>query len=103
TESDLKVNPQNDGDVVRIVLPSLTEERRQEMARVVSKEKEDSRVSAKQIREDSWDQVQEMTKEGKISEDDKFRAKDKLQEIMDKFNEELDGIAEKKEEEIMKL
>jgi len=102
-ESDLKINPQNDGDVVRVVFPSLTEERRQEMAKVVSREKEDSRVFAKQIREDIWDQVQKMTQSGDMPEDDKFRVKDKLQEIVDRFNKELDEIAEKKEEEIMKL
>jgi len=102
-DSDLKVNPQNDGDVVRVVLPSLTEERRQEMVKVVSKEKEDSRISAKQIRENIWDQVQGMTRNGEISEDEKFRVKDELQEIVDRLNKELDEVANKKEEEIMKL
>lgn len=102
-ESDLKVNPQNDGEVVRVVLPTLTEERRIEMTKVIGKEKEESRVSVRKIREDVWGQAQELTKSGELSEDDKFRLKDKLQEIVNKFNAQLDEIAEKKEEEIMKL
>jgi ribosome recycling factor len=103
TESDLKVNPQNDGEVVRIVLPALTEERRIEMTKVIGKEKEESRVAVRKIREDVWDQAQEMNRNGDISEDDKFRIKDRLQEIVDRFNGELDEIAKGKEEEIMKL
>jgi len=101
TESDLKVNPQNDGELIRIVLPSLTEERRKEMTKIVSKEKEESRISIRQIRVDVWDQVQAMAKTGDLSEDDKFRMKDKLQEIVDKFNQELEELGKKKEEEIM--
>lgn len=102
-ESDLRVNPQNDGEVVRIVLPNLTEERRIEMAKIIGKEKEESRVSVRKIREEAWDQAQTMSQSGGISEDDKFRLKDKLQEMVNKTNAELDKIAEQKEEEIMKL
>lgn len=102
-ESDLKVNPQNDGEVIRVVLPVLTEERRIEMTKIIGKEKEESRVSIRKIREDVWGQAQEKSKNGGLSEDDKFRLKDKLQEIVNKINAELDEIAEKKEEEIMKL
>ena len=103
SESDLKVNPQNDGEVIRITLPSLTEERRREMAKLVNKEKEDSRISIRQIREDSWDEVQKIIQSGGVSEDDKFRTKDKLQTIVNRFNKELDEIAQKKEEEIMTI
>ena len=102
-ESDLKVNPQNDGESVKIVLPSLTEERRKEMTKVIGKEKEETRIIVRKTREEAWSEAQEASQQGKISEDDKFRLKDKLQELIDRINKELDEIAEKKEEEIMKL
>jgi len=103
TESDLKVNPQNDGEVVRIILPALTEERRLEMTKIIGKEKEESRVVVRKTREDAWENAQNLCKQGTLSEDDKFRLKDKLQEIVDKINRELDDLAKAKEEEIMKL
>lgn len=103
SESELKVNPQNDGEVIRINLPALTEERRIEMTKLVSKEKEDSRVAIRQIREDTWDEIQKLIQNGGISEDDKFRLKDKLQLIVDRFNKELDEMSKKKEEEIMTI
>ena len=102
-ESDLKVNPQNDGEAVRVVLPALTEERRLEMTKVIGKEKEESRVAVRKIREDVWNEAQEMTQKGEISEDDKFRLKDKLQVVVDKVNRQLDELAKAKEEEVMKL
>lgn len=103
SESELKVNPQNDGESIRINLPPLTEERRTEMAKLVSKEKEDSRVTIRKIREDAWDEIQKLVQNGGISEDDKFRLKDKLQETVDRKNNELDEMAKKKEEEIMTI
>jgi len=102
-ESELKVNPQIDGEVVRIVLPALTEERRAEMAKIIGREKEESRVAVRKTREDVWNEAQNVCQQGGISEDDKFRLKDKLQEIVDKVNRELDELAKAKEEEIMKL
>ena len=102
-DSDLKVNPQIDGELVRIVLPALTEERRAEMAKIIGREKEESRVAVRKIREDVWDEAQNMCKDGTLTEDDKFRLKDKLQEVVDKVNQELDELAKTKEEEIMKL
>jgi len=102
-ESDLKVNPQNDGVAIRIVLPPLTEERRRELAKIISKDKEESRIMIRQVRENIWSEVQEMNREGGVSEDEKFRIKNKLQEVVDKHNKGLDELAEKKEEEIMKL
>ena len=102
-ESDLKITPQNDGEAVRLVLPSLTQERREEMARLVGKEKEEARVQIRQTREDSWDKIQEMNKSGSLSEDDKFRYKEQLQKLVDKINAAIDEIAEKKEQEITNI
>lgn len=102
-ESELKVNPQNDGEVIRINLPPLTEERRKELTKLVGTEKESSRVGIRKTREDAWDEIQKLEGSGGISEDDKFRFKDELQEIVDRYNKELDEIAKKKEEEIMTI
>jgi len=102
-ESDLKVNPQNDGEAVRVILPALTEERRLEMTKIIGREKEESRVAVRKVREEVWDQAQNLFNQGGLPEDDKFRLKDKLQEIVDKINRELDDLAKAKEEEIMKL
>jgi len=102
-ESDLKVNPQNDGEAVRVILPALTEERRLEMTKIIGREKEESRVTVRKIREDAWEEAQNRCKQGEMTEDEKFRLKDKLQEIVDKINQELDELAKTKEEEIMKL
>ena len=102
-ESDLGVNPQNDGEVVRVILPAPTKERREELKKVVGREKEKAKITIKQIREDVWEKIKELEEKKIISEDDKFRAKDDLQKIVDKQNEELNGAAEKKEEEIMNV
>lgn len=101
SESELKVNPQNDGEVIRVTLPSLTEERRVEMVKLLGKEKEKTRVAVRQIREEIWVKVKKLEEKGEISEDDKFILKDKLQNLIDKSNKEIDGIADKKEQEIM--
>jgi len=95
-ESDLGVKAQNDGEVVRVVFPSLTQERREELKKVIGGEKEKARIAVKQAREDAWSELKDME-----SEDDKFRAKDKLQETVEEFNKKIEEIASKKEEEIM--
>ncbi len=102
-ESDLKVNPQNDGESIRITLPAMTEERRMELVKLLNKEKEKSKISIKQMREEVWDDIKKMEEEKKISEDDKFKAKEDLQKIVDKYNNELTEIADRKEEEIIKI
>lgn len=98
-DSDLRVNPQNDGEIIRITLPALTQERRIELKKIVGKEKEKARISVRQIREDSWEEI----KEAGVSEDEKYKAKEKLQQTIDKFNKLIEELAEKKEEEIMTI
>jgi ribosome recycling factor len=100
-ESQLNLNPNNDGQVIRINIPPLTEERRRELVKVLNKEAESARVSVRQIREEIWSEIQKMEKEGKIGEDDKFAGKDKLQEAVDEYNKKIEEIREKKEKEIM--
>lgn len=100
-ESDLGLNPMNDGVGVRITLPALTEERRKELVKVLNTKAEEAKIAVRSIREDIWKDIQEAEKEGLISEDDKFRGKDDLQKVVDEYNQKLEALREKKEGEIM--
>jgi ribosome recycling factor len=99
-ESNLGLNPANDGQVIRLNIPPLSEERRQEMVKTLNQKVEAARIAIRNIREEIWETIQEMTKVGKISEDDKFRGKDSLQEVIDSFNKKVEEIRDKKEKEI---
>ena len=89
-----------DKDVIRINIPSLTEEYRKELLRLLSEKQEETRRTIRKWREDAWKEVQERQRTGEIREDDKFRAKDKLQEIVDEFNGKIEELGEKKKKEI---
>lgn len=100
-ESQLNLNPNNDGKVVRINIPALTEERRKELLKVVGQKAEEARIALRKHREDVWEEIQKMEKEGKIGEDDKFLGKDKLQEMIDGYNAKIEEIKTKKEEDVL--
>lgn len=100
-ESDLGLNPVNDGSVIRITLPALTEERRRELVKTLNSRAEEARISIRNAREEAWKEIQEAEKGGTISEDEKFRGKDDLQKVIDGFNEKLEAVRERKEGEIM--
>jgi ribosome recycling factor len=100
-ESDLNLNPNNDGVLIRISLPMLTEERRREMVKVLNQKAEEARITVRSIREAIWKEIQDMEQAGKMSEDDKFKGKDKLQEVVDGYNKKIEEIRAKKEGEIM--
>ncbi len=100
-ESDLGLNPMNDGVAIRITLPALTEERRKELVKVLNAKAEEAKIAVRSIREDIWKDIQEAEKEGLIGEDDKFRGKDDLQKVVDDYNQKLEALREKKEGEIM--
>jgi len=102
-ESKLRISPVVDGDAVRLNIPPLSEERRKELTKIVSEKIEESRISIRRQREDVWKTIQNLEKEGKISEDDKFKAKDELQKIIDDYNKKIEEIGSKKEQEIMKV
>lgn len=97
------LNPVTDGDVIRINLPLLTEERRKELVKLLSQYAESARISIRQIRDEAWKTIQEFEKEGQIREDDKFRGKEALQEMVDKYNQKIKDIIEVKEKEIMTI
>ena len=102
-EAGLGLNPVNDGQVIRIAIPPLNEERRADLVKVLGKYAEVARVSVRQAREEAWDEIQEQVKSGKLGEDDKFRGKDSLQKLVDEYNGKIEGIREKKEKEIMEI
>ncbi len=100
-QSDLGLNPSNDGVVIRLVIPQLTEDRRKELAKLVKKRGEDSRVAVRNIRRDIHEEVRSLEKEHEISKDDLHRAEQELQKITDNFIKEIDQLGEHKEAEIL--
>lgn len=101
--SDLGLTPMNDGMLIRLSIPRLTEERRRELVKVVARRVEEARIAVRNLRRDALQDLKEFEKEKMISEDDFFRGKDKVQELTDEFVEEIDGIGKRKEEEVMEI
>lgn len=94
-------NPIVDKEVIRINLPSLNEEYRKDLIRMISEKEEQSRQTIRKWREEAWSEIQEKTKQGEIREDDKFRAKEELQELIDEYNKKIEELGERKKEEIL--
>lgn len=101
--SDLSLNPSNDGQVLRIVLPPLTEERRKEFAKLAGKKTEEGRVAVRNIRRDAIDHIKKVEKAGEVSEDESKRAQEKVQKLTDDFIKKLDAAHDKKVGEIMEV
>ena len=101
--SEIGINPQNDGRIIRLVFPQLTEERRRELCKDVKKMAEDSKVAIRSIRRDGIDKAKKMQKDSEITEDDLKIAEKKIQDITDKFTKEIDKLAEAKEKDIMEI
>lgn len=99
--SDLGLNPNNDGKIVRVPIPPLTEERRRELAKHVGKMAEEHRTAIRQIRRDANEQLKKLQREKEISEDEEYRSLDDVQKVTDQFIKEVDTLAELKEEEII--
>ena len=99
--SDLNLSPNNDGEVIRISIPPLNEERRAELVKVLNKKAEDARILIRNTREEIWQEIQDMEKNGDIAEDDKFRGKERLQEAIDEYNKQIEEMREKIEQDIM--
>jgi len=102
-ESDLNITANNDGTVIRVMLPSLTEDRRKELVKVLGKKTEEARIRVRKKRENLWGQAQEKEKNGEISEDNKFHFKDDLQKVVDEYNKKIQIMDEKKEKEILEV
>ena len=86
---------------IRVIFPNLTTETRQTLVKVLKQKLEDSRITVRKERERVWDEIQRLEKDGKMTEDEKFRAKEELQKIIDEVNKKLEEIFEKKEGEVM--
>lgn len=99
--SDLGLNPANDGNVIRLAIPPLTEERRKEFVKVVHKMAEEGRITIRNERRDAIEELRKQEKAGKISEDDSRRLQKEVQELTDEFIEKLDEAVKAKEAEIM--
>lgn len=102
-KSNLGITPSNDGKVIRLSLPALSKERRQELAKVVHKMSEEGRVSLRTIRRDAKEAVEKLEKDKAISEDDKFRSIDELQKLVDKYIAKIDEVLKSKEKEILEF
>ncbi len=103
TASDIGINPQNDGRIIRLVFPQLTEERRRDLCKDVKNMAEESRIAIRSIRRDSIDKVKKMEKASEITEDDLKLAEKKIQDYTDKYIKEIDKAAEAKEKDIMEI
>ncbi len=101
--SDIGINPQNDGTVIRLTFPQLTEENRKVIVKDVSKMAEDSKVAVRSIRRDAMDKLKKMQKASEITEDDLKNGEDEVQKITDGFIKDIDKLASAKEKEVMEI
>jgi ribosome recycling factor len=102
-KSDLGLTPSNDGKIIRISIPPLTEERRKELVKVINKMSEDHKIAVRNIRRDSNELLKGLKKDGDISEDDAFKAQDQVQKITDENIKLIDDVNKEKEKEILEF
>lgn len=102
-KSDLGLNPQSDGEVIRLVLPPPTEERRKELVKVVRKRVEDAKIAVRNVRRDALEELRKLEKDKKVSRDDNVRATDRLQKLTDQLIGEVSRVGVDKEAEIMEV
>jgi len=102
-KSDLGVNPNNDGQVIRLNIPPLNEERRRDMVKMLHKKLDEHKVAVRNIRRDTQDKLQDREKKKEISEDELKRSKDRLQKLTDKYVDEMDKVGKTKEHEILEV
>ena len=102
-QSELGINPQNDGRVIRLVFPQLTEERRKELTKQVRKYAEDAKVAIRNLRRDGMDAIKKALKNSEITEDDQKKAEKDLQELTDKYTKKVDEKCAAKEKELMEI
>lgn len=102
-KSDLGLNPSNDGKLIRLQIPQLTEERRKDLTKLVRKNGESAKVVIRNIRRDGIDVIKKMEKNKELTEDEKKQAEDEMQKLTDKYTGEIDTVAERKEEELLEI
>ena len=101
--SDVGITPTNDGKIIRLVFPQLTEERRKELTKRVQKEGEDAKVAVRNIRRDAMDAAKKMKKDGGLTEDEQKDAEKAIQDVTDKYIKNIDAVSAKKEKELMEI
>ena len=101
--SDVGITPTNDGKIIRLVFPQLTEERRKELTTRVQKEGDDAKVAIRNIRRDAMDLTKKMKKDGELTEDDQKDAEKAIQDVTDKYIKNIDTVSAKKEKELMEI
>ncbi|MDR1374078.1 MAG: ribosome recycling factor [Treponema sp.] len=101
--SELSLNPSNDGKVIRIAIPPLTEERRKDLAKLAKNQAEQSRVAVRNIRRDGNDELKKALKDKELTEDEESRTSEELQKLTDSYTKQIDGILEEKEKEILEV
>ena len=101
--SDVGINPQNDGKILRLIFPPLTEDKRKEIAKDIAHIAEDSKVQVRNVRRDTIEKLKKMKKDGDLTEDDLKEGEKKVQKATDKFIKEIDSLTEKKKKEIMEI
>ncbi len=102
-KSDLGINPANDGKVIRLIFPELTQERRKELAKIIRKKAEESKVAVRSIRRDAMEDIKKQKKDNLLTEDDQKKLEEKVQKLTDDKVKEIDTIAQAKEKEIMSV
>lgn len=101
--SDLGINPQNDGRIIRLVFPQLTEERRKELTKQVKKYAEDGKVAVRNVRREGMDAIKKELKKSEITEDDQKKLEKDLQDLTDKYVKKVEDMCAKKEKELMEI
>lgn len=101
--SDLGLTPSNDGKIIRLSIPPLTEERRHELVKLVRSRAEEARVAVRNVRRDVQNELRDLEKEKEISEDELYRSEERLQKITDEHIEAINGVSEKKEAEVLEV
>jgi ribosome recycling factor len=102
-ESDLGISPSNDGKIIRLPIPQLTEERRKELVRIVRHLAEEGRVAIRNVRRDVMHDLKELARDGEVGDDEEHRAEDRLQKVTDDHVHRIDELLKKKEEEILEV
>jgi len=100
-DADLGLNPSTNGDIIRVPMPMLTEERRRDMIKIVRSEAENAKVSVRNIRRDANEQLKKLLKDKEVGEDDERRAQDEVQKLTDRFVVEIDKDMKKKETDLL--
>jgi ribosome recycling factor len=102
-DSPLGLNPINEGNIIRLPIPPLTEERRKELSKIVNEKVEQAKISVRNVREEIWKNIKEQKNDGKISEDDMYGQQKELQKKVEEYNDFIKKIGQEKEKEIMTI